>query len=377
VIARGPSICAVVLVALAASLAGCSDGSGGAGSAGGAGGNRGGSGGGGTGGSGGAGGVGGAGGGSSGSSGGSSGGSPDGGDAAVTDAGSDALPPGLTRLVWQMEVGPLFGEAIGGSGPNDVWVVGANREIWNSKGDGVWMRRDPGSGDRIDGVWGTGPDNVYLAPNINYILRWTNGAFVKETFGIPVGVTFHEFWGTGPNNVFVAGGGLMHTTGDGRWAAVTIPPGTNGIGNVHGFGDEVWGLGLAGLVIRGRAGGTFTAEKPDIPSSVRDIWVVGPGEVYVLCVSHLLHRRANGSWSTEAIDTSLSRGFRAIWASGPNDIYVAGNDQYLFRSNGDGRWHAEAIDPARPLLAIHHVWGTSPQNVYLLISGGVLHGRAP
>ncbi len=57
----------------------------------------------------------------------------------------------------------------------------------------------------------------------------------------------------------------MHTTGDGRWAAEAIPPGTNGIGDVHGFGDEVWGLGLSGLVIRGRAGGTFTAEKPETP----------------------------------------------------------------------------------------------------------------
>ena len=56
-------------------------------------------------------------------------------------------------------------------------------------------------------MWGTGPDNVYLAPNINYMLRWMNGAFVKETSRIPIGVTFHEFWGTRPNNVFVAGGG--------------------------------------------------------------------------------------------------------------------------------------------------------------------------
>ncbi len=105
--------------------------------------------------------------------------------------------------------------------------------------------------------------------------------------------------------------------------------------------------------------------------------MVGPGEVYVLCTSHLLRRRANGTWSMEAIDASRSGGLRAIWASGPNDIYVAGNDQYLFRSTGDGRWYAEAIDPTRPLLAIDHLWGTGPSNVYLLTSGGVLHGRAP
>ena len=47
----------------------------------------------------------------------------------MTETGSDAWPAGLTRLVWQKEAGPLFGEAIGGSGPNDVWVVGANRDI--------------------------------------------------------------------------------------------------------------------------------------------------------------------------------------------------------------------------------------------------------
>jgi hypothetical protein len=69
-------------------------------------------------------------------------------------------------------VGPGFARAVGGTSETDVWVVGENHQVWNSKGDGKWQMRDPGTDVRLEGVWGTGPDIVYAAPNINYILHW-------------------------------------------------------------------------------------------------------------------------------------------------------------------------------------------------------------
>ena len=180
------------------------------------------------------------------------------------------------RLVWRKEVGPGFGRAVGGTSETDIWLVGDNGHVWNSKGDGNWQMRDPGTDVRMQGVWGTGPDNVYVAPDINYILHW-KGQWVKETIGIPLAVTFHEFWGTGPNDLYVAGGGLMHSRGDGTWTTIAIPNETNGIGAISGFGSEIWGLGLSGVVIYSKGDGKWTTENPGLMSSAKDIWVAGPG----------------------------------------------------------------------------------------------------
>ncbi|HXU81447.1 MAG TPA: hypothetical protein VN914_08615 [Polyangia bacterium] len=304
---------------------------------------------------------------------GATGGAADGGGGAP-DANTGGAGGTFQKLVWRNEPGPGYNRAIGGSGENDVWVVGDLGEIWNSKGDGVWTRRPADTMDRMNGVWGTGPNDVYVAPNINYILHW-KGMWVKETSGIPLAVVFHQFWGAAPDDVYVAGGGLMHTTGNGAWTAVNIPPGTNGIGNVHGYGKDVWGLGLSGLVIHSKGDGKWLSEDPGLMSNPLGIWAASADEVYVLGSSEVFHRRSDGKWTKEAIALDAATGgLSSIWGSGPKDIYVTASRGFFFHSNGDGAWSREAIT-TNPNVPIASVWGTSAQNVYILAGVGVLHGK--
>jgi hypothetical protein len=288
---------------------------------------------------------------------------------------TDGTPPGFQRLIWRKEPGPTFNRAVGGTGEKDVWSVGEYHEVWHSQGDGKWEKRDPGTDVRLQGIWGTGPDDVYIAPNINYVLHW-KGSWVKETTGIPLAVVFHEFWGTGPNDVWAAGGGLMHSTGDGTWTTVRIPVETTGIGAITGFGTDVWGLGLVGNVIHNNGDGKWILEKPGLTSTANDIWAAGPENVYVVGSGEIRHRTNNGVWVQETVDIS-ARGFECIWGSGPNDIFVGGPDGLILRSKGDGKWLAEPIDVFPPYTDVFSIWGTSARNVYLQTRVGVFHGTPP
>jgi hypothetical protein len=312
-------------------------------------------------------------GGSGGASGGGGGGVPDAAAMTDTPGGAGGTPATFQKLIWRQEPGPTFARAVGGTSETDVWVVGEDHEVWNSKGDGKWERRDPGTDVRLEGVWGTGPNDVYVAPNINYILHW-KGSWVKETTGIPLAVVFHEFWGTGPNDVYAAGGGLMHSTGDGTWTTVPIPPETTGIGAITGSGTHVWGLGLAGVVIHNKGDGKWIAEDPGLTSTALDIWAAGPEDVYVVGSGEVIHRKTDGKWVKEPLDRGNAGGLLCIWGSGGSDIFVGGPTGLLFRSKGDGKWVPETIDVFPPNTKVFSIWGTSDRNVYLQTRVGVFHG---
>ena len=49
-----------------------------------------------------------------------------------------------------------------GSGPNDVFAVGANGTILHSTNDGAsWHAQTSGTTQTLYGVWGSGPNDVF------------------------------------------------------------------------------------------------------------------------------------------------------------------------------------------------------------------------
>jgi photosystem II stability/assembly factor-like uncharacterized protein len=57
-----------------------------------------------------------------------------------------------------------------GSGPNDVWVVGDEGTIlrWNGS---TWMPSSSGTRERLSAVWGSGPNDVWIAGDYGTVLR--------------------------------------------------------------------------------------------------------------------------------------------------------------------------------------------------------------
>ncbi|HEY6565365.1 MAG TPA: hypothetical protein VIY86_12760, partial [Pirellulaceae bacterium] len=195
------------------------------------------------------------------------------GDHSAADTSADVdLGPRPTPLTWVRETSGTLARVIGGTGPNDVWLVGDAGNIWHSEGDGIWKPRRPSTAGRATGVWGSSPDNVYVSLFINLVLRWNGTDWERQTDGIPIGVTFNAVWGSGPNDIYIGDPSLYHSNGDGRWEGIRLPLTTGAFQSIWGSGpNDVWALGGTGIA-RKRSDGSWTTEFPGPMSGLQKIW---------------------------------------------------------------------------------------------------------
>lgn len=285
------------------------------------------------------------------------------------------LGPASMGLPWRREPPNVQGTAIGGTGPNDVWVVSGAGEIWNSKGDGTWTMRTAEFGWRLTGVWGSGPNDVYVSVRANFVFHWNGTGWQKQTDGIAIGLTYETIWGSGPTDIYMADPSIYHSKGDGTWRGLNIPLGAGPFVSIWGSGpNDVWALGPGGVARWN--GQVWKNEKPGFNLGVNTVWGSGPNDVYVLYGDHLMHTEGNGSWIEQPVSIREPTEYMtSIWGSARDDIYIATSQGRILRSRGDGRWSGEVVDALRPRLGVRQIWGTSARNIYLLTDAGVYRAR--
>lgn len=116
------------------------------------------------------------------------------------------------------------------------------------------------------------------------------------------------------------------------WTAI----GTTDLGPVRLAGRGVFGLPAKGLTRLTERG--FVDAPVALPAgTVRDLWEIGPGELWVILVrdgrAELVHVRES---TTETVLTPIT-GPRALWATGARDLWLAGDDGLAW-FDGE-RWH--------------------------------------
>src|SRR5262249_22681839 len=141
--------------------------------------------------------------------------------------------------------------AMGGSGPNDVWVVGddggdtgpANILHWDGS---AWSRNF--SSDAffvLNGVWASAPDDAWIVGNNGNILHW-DGSNWSLTGAVTSGTTesLQGIWGSTANDVWAVGqhGTVLRWDGT-HWRP--IPSGTiDALMRVWGAGpNDIWAVG--------------------------------------------------------------------------------------------------------------------------------------
>ena len=245
---------------------------------------------------------------------------------------------------------PASGNAIWGSGPTDVYLVGKMGIILHSTGDGKWTSQVSGTTADLHAIWGSGASDVYAAGTEGTIVHSTgDGTWTQQRGGGgAIHVHYEGIWGSGPADVYIAGGvagssqTLLHTTGDGKWEEQIL---LSDPGNLSG----VWG------------------------SSSQDIYAVGTsawsndggggsgGPV-------LLHSKGTGSWTGITTPTTHQGGFSSVWLGGPGDVYVVGGPtgESSFRVSSDGKWTPVPADG-------YTVWGLSSNDMYILSNKTLYH----
>lgn len=165
---------------------------------------------------------------------------------------------------WTVEPVDTIMKRVWGSSATDIWATGIGSEtLYQSKGDGTWVRRGIGYGRPPTAVWGSGPGDVYVVVSPNN--RTTGNAYVAHskpdgTFALEHGIAIEELltvWGSGPGDVYVAGrtltdffttdkAVLYHSIGDGQWTELQVP-GQYAINRI----DIIWGASASDVYMGG------------------------------------------------------------------------------------------------------------------------------
>jgi hypothetical protein len=180
-------------------------------------------------------------------------------------------------------------KGIWGSGPSDLWAVGAGGAILHFDGAVVAASTTPAGVDLAD-VWGTGARDVWAVGQLGTAFHFDGATWWAVQTG--ASADLHAVFAPAPNDVWVGGdaGTLLH--GDGaRFAAAAVPgaDATLQVFDLHGTGPhDVWltGSSAAGPVVAHFDGGAWSALRVlaghNAGAPGTRVWALAPNDVWVL-----------------------------------------------------------------------------------------------
>jgi hypothetical protein len=227
-------------------------------------------------------------------------------------------------------------------------------------------------GGPVNGIWGTGVSNIYLASLFTTgVVHWNGNMWSNLQVGNNSS-TINGIWGLDANDIWAVGstanGGAIYYSGAG-WTAQTLP---NGLCNCQFF--SVWGSGPADIYVTGALGILLHTDNKGVNWSALStgrndfytgIWGSGPMDVYLVGPAGIYHSTDAGLTWPKIVQGS----FNAIWGSGPNDVYAVGSPGLIVHSTDGGRTFP--VEPSNTNSALTSVWGSGPSDVWAVGSGGV------
>ena len=313
--------------------------------------------------------------------------------------------------------------AVWGTSETEVWVLGNDQfgsgaEIWRWNGH-AWSVPHEGLQISANAIWGTGPDNLYIAgygaiyhwngiewaqmlsnPDFNYRSIWgasDSAVYVCASRNIPQygailywnGIEWNQIYyesnkalycifGTDESNVIAGGinGTIIHINGIQTYDR-TLTGGT-GLKSVSSLGPD-------SSMIAGEWGALLKWDGIQwsyiVKNSVRDmtgIWGFGPDDVVAVGeywydedeTSRIV--RWNGAQWTD-MPTGIARlDLTCVWGASPDNIYAAGiqgiSDAYLIHWNGISWSHVDIGDHS----SYNALWGSSAGDIFLVGGSGTI-----
>lgn len=112
-------------------------------------------------------------------------------------------------------------EGVWGSGPGDVWAVGDKGTIRHiTAGAAQWAIVPSPTTEALHAIWGSGPGDIWAVGDEGTILHYDGKAWRPSVVAFPVGKKkphLYGVWGSGPDDVWIVGDGIaLHHTGGGK-----------------------------------------------------------------------------------------------------------------------------------------------------------------
>jgi hypothetical protein len=146
--------------------------------------------------------------------------------------------------------------------------------------------------------------------------------------------------------------------------------------------DDLWAVVGGGLLHGDGKSWQIARTADQLGGSIVDLWVPGPGQVWVLGGDDRIHRfvssssssssSSGGQWETDdppAGDPTASR-MRAISGTGPNDVWIARGTNSVVHWDGDD-WIARdvTLNQGGAVNTINAIWAAAPNDLWVVGSG--------
>ncbi len=251
-----------------------------------------------------------------------------------------------------------------------VWATGAGEAFAVGEytiehlAAGTWTREASSvSGFRFRDVWGTAPDDVWVAGGSMMRLYHYDGTdwSIETTTGS--GGQPELIGGTGPNDIWAVAsitGDVVHYDGTG-WSGYTLPDGLEVSAIAVPTPGEPWLFGAEGHVARFVSGAFERVGAPATWASPEQLWASGASDVWVTGFeTGPLHYDGTG-WSIRPVGGSPQL-FRAVFGFGPDDVWVS--------SLGGHRWNGTSWTSHTLLINFADIWGAASDDVWFVGGGG-------
>jgi len=146
---------------------------------------------------------------------------------------------------------------VGGSGPTNLFAVGANGTILRYNGTS-WSPMSSTVSAFLAGVYAPDANNAFVVGGNGTILRFNGTSW--STMQSPTNVLLYGVWGTGVNDVYAVGenGVILRYNGT-AWSAMTVST-TQTFRGISGSGSTAAAVGYASTIAIGS--GTTAAANP-------------------------------------------------------------------------------------------------------------------
>ena len=247
----------------------------------------------------------------------------------------------------------LYAAASGiwGSSPEDVFLI-SGQSIQHYDGEN-FTEMDHPAYDGLYGIHGTGPDDVYAVGASGIILHYDGDYWRLMNSGYSSWL--NSVWCAGPNDVYALGSDLLHYDGV-QWTVIDETPGTGLCGT---SGNNLYYVGDMGSFYHWDGDKVTGLDRLTTGNLISTIYK-GPDDIYLGSSDGLFHNDGE-SWER----VSPAESFVRMIELDNGDMYGIGGG-YIRRWDG-----VEFQDLAKPVgeIAFGWLWGTEPDNI--LISGGV------
>ncbi len=237
-------------------------------------------------------------------------------------------------------------------------------------GDSVLTTRSLRFVEDMQGVWGSGPDDIWWVGSKGTVLHYNGSVLAPRKSGTEKDL--FAVWGRGPKDVWFAGDSvLLHWNGLKMVDRTPDDLGDVVLRAVHAPADKSTVLigGDDGVILRVLESGSIMKEKSNSALKIREIRAINAGNVWAIGDKGQALRLSGGTWSSVPLPKA-NADLHGLALSPGGRLYTVGVDGYVAATEGK-LWEASLTnDPkSRDLFG---VWAISEKEAWAVGKDGAL-----